>query len=415
MVPLPAWIVRVFSPERWSAVQAARLATGANPGGWIQLSVAPYATIERLLYVVPAIATFVATREMGRWWHGRRLWIILAPVILIAAAEAGLGISQFLTRDPADVNKPISGTYVNRNHYAGFLEMAIPLALMWGGAIWKKPRQSAPDQRHQGVPFFTAVQSGVLLATGALIFLGVTISLSRMGFLASLAGITVVALGWMMGRHRGSRHRSTKWWWLVPALVPILLTLLVATNGLILRFGDVPSTGEISSDGRLLIWKDTAHLAWAYKWTGCGLGALEHGLYPFRTSLAEYTIDFAHNDYLQILAELGPIGALLLAGLAIFIFRRLLFVVLSPMSKHWAVALGLLGSLLAIALHSFADFNLYIPANGLTLAWIAGVAACPALLDDPEPSNGDRPRSIRARDSHRLLHLPTQQTPLAEI
>jgi hypothetical protein len=49
--------------------------------------------------------------------------------------------------------------------------------------------------------------------------------------------------------------------------------------------------------------------------------------------------------------------------------------------KNWELALGLLAVFLALGLHSLADFNLYIPANALALAWLGGVAVSPGLRE----------------------------------
>jgi O-antigen ligase len=93
------------------------------------------------------------------------------------------------------------------------------------------------------------------------------------------------------------------------------------------------------------------------------------------------TIEFAHNDYLQYLAELGApaflAGFLFMLG----IFRHAVRSAMNqPSNDSRYVALACAGSFAAIMLHSLVDFNLYIPANAMLLAWIAGIAACPPCL-----------------------------------
>src|ERR1035437_7250989 len=88
------------------------------------------------------------------------------------------------------------------------------------------------------------------------------------------------------------------------------------------------------------------------------------------------TIDFAHNDYLQHLAELG--APAFLAGLLFMlgIFRRAVRSAMNESSDDRRyVSLACAGSFAAIGMHSLVDFNLYIPANAMLLAWIAGIAA----------------------------------------
>ena len=377
MVPLPPALVGFFSPHRWNSALAARIATGGELAAWLPISVAPAATLEQILNVLPAMAAFVAAREMGRWWGGRRLWIVVVPVIGVALLESLLGLTQFYAVHAASSeNQPVSGTYVNRNHFAGLLELALPLAIMWAVSVWTRARKHRRSQSAGA-----AAQASALLIVAACILVAVIGSLSRMGFIAALAAIATSGLGWLLVHERAAHSKLPKWLWLFPALLPLAIFALIAPDAMVLRFADTPGLGEMSADGRVQIWKETMGLIGAYKWTGTGLGAYEYGLYPFRKFSSAVTIDFAHNDYLQILAELGIIGALLVLSLAMVILWRPLAIILERDSRHWALAVGLVGSFAAIGLHSLVDFNLYIPANALALAWLAGIAASPGLRE----------------------------------
>ena len=164
------------------------------------------------------------------------------------------------------------------------------------------------------------------------------------------------------------------------AVLPLSMLVLLPNRGLILRFADMTSLQEVSARDRVEIWHDTLRLIADYKWSGCGLGAYERGLYRYQTVAPVNTIDFAHNDYLQIIAELGMPGSLLVLVLAGWIAMRALAVVLWRRDgRNWELAIGLFASLVALGLHSLADFNLYIPSNALAFAWISGVAVSPGL------------------------------------
>ena len=84
--------------------------------------------------------------------------------------------------------------------------------------------------------------------------------------------------------------------------------------------------------------------------------------------------DFAHNDYLQLFAELGLVGFSIGAALFGRIVHRALKAVKQLGPEAYLPLLGCLGAMTAIGFHSLVDFNLYIPANATVLAWIAGVA-----------------------------------------
>ena len=109
---------------------------------------------------------------------------------------------------------------------------------------------------------------------------------------------------------------------------------------------------------------------------GCGLGGYESAFEKFKTSAFDLAQDYAHNDYLQYLAELGAAGFAIAGAFLILIGKRALRA--SRLERdppiRW-IGLACAASLAAILIHSAADFNLYVPANAILLAWICGLAA----------------------------------------
>jgi O-antigen ligase len=363
IIPLPPSVVATLAPDRWDAVLAVRRVAGGDLSAWTELSLAPVATFERLLFVVPAIAAFLTARRMGTWWRATP-WIALAPIIAIAGIESFIGLAQFWTmRAAGGTTIPATGTYVNRNHFAGLLEMALPLALI--GAVWIRQRKPVGH---------IAKLLGVA-ALAACLFLGIVVSLSRTGFAVSLAAIATL-LGLLLLPGQGFRG---VWKWALPVVLPAVLFVWMPTSELESRF-TLTANEDVSTDTRVEIWRDTLHMIAARPVLGSGLGAYERGLYPFKTAKPTNTVDFAHNDYLQVTAELGLPGALLLACVAVWVLWSALRAAFQPQSKNREIAIALLGSFVAIGLHSLTDFNLYIPANGLVFAWLGGLAASPGLF-----------------------------------
>ena len=72
---------------------------------------------------------------------------------------------------------------------------------------------------------------------------------------------------------------------------------------------------------------------------------------------------------------------LLAIAFAVIVLIRPLSMLVRHGYKHWPLCAGLLGAFVAIGLHSLVDFNLYIPANALVLAWLAGVAMSPGMSE----------------------------------
>jgi O-antigen ligase len=387
VIPLPPSVVERLTPQHWQAVASARAATGYDPRAWVALSVAPSATFERLLDVVPAMAGFVAAREMAWWWRDR-MWIAVAPVIGIAFIESLVGLAQFyFMRVAGGATGAVQGTYVNRNHFAGLLEMAFPVAVVLAISTWRnsaaQSNQSRFNPAHFTLTTGPALRIALLLAISACLLTGVVLSQSRMGFISTLAGtaltMLIVPLSWANTDQAGGAQRRV-WRWVVPLALPLSILFLLPTRELVLRFANMASTQELSKDDRMGMWKDTLRFISAYKWTGSGLGAYEHGFYRYQTTAPVNTVDFAHNDYLQILAELGIPGAVIAGILAGCVVARILGVVLWRRdARNWELAVGLFASLVTIGAHSLADFNLYIPANALAFAWLSGVAVSPGL------------------------------------
>jgi O-antigen ligase len=301
----------------------------------------------------------------------------VAPVIAIAVMEAALGVLQFSANPHGESGfRSVSGSYVNRNHFAGLLELAFPLTLAWAPSLWADGRRrfsGAVDEGRRS----TASVVGIAMLLGAAVCIqaGVIVSLSRMGFAATLAALMTVTWGWLVRRRR--KQRTAVWLWLVPIVLSAAIVLM-STDGMVMRLGDSATTG-VFVDGRVQLWRDSFHLFRAYPWTGAGLGTFEHALYPFRTWLPTSAVDYAHNDYLQILAELGVVGFGLATAFAVSVMRRSVTAALCEHSRYAWLGLGLFASFVAIALHSVMDFNLYIPANALALAWLSGVAVSPEL------------------------------------
>jgi O-antigen ligase len=87
------------------------------------------------------------------------------------------------------------------------------------------------------------------------------------------------------------------------------------------------------------------------------------------------TVDYAHNDYLQVLAEFGVFGAI--AGLVFVLrlfYRSIRGALFTPSIDQRYLAIACIASFVAILLHSVVDFNMYVPANGMVFAWVAGIA-----------------------------------------
>ena len=357
LVPLPLGVLRLVSPAR------ARLVDTLVPlfpkPGWAPLSVTPSATVYYSLLLAMCGIVFLVIYDIG----GRLAahpWAVAVPLIVLAAAEAALGLLQASDPKPEIV---ATGTFAIRNHYAGFLEMVLPFAVIYGLAVLS--RQLRGGRGH--ITSMTSVLAACVgFVAAGLMLMGILASQSRMGFLStagSCAFIGVAAL-----------RRGRSWRRMRPALaagivIAVLAVFLLPSSRFILRFSD-------TEQDRPEVWRETLPLIATYPLFGCGLGGYESAFYPFKASNPTKYQEYAHNDYLQYLAEMGVVGFLIAAvPLAAVLYR---------LPGRWSqrlgpddgwVSLACAGSAVAIGLHSIADFNLYIPANMLVFAWVLGITA----------------------------------------
>ena len=366
VVPLPVSLVRVLSPARAEALAALdRIEARVN---FASLSVSPAATFQSFLLVCGYVIVFVLARELT-WRFDDRRWLAIVPIVAIGALEAALGVCQNFGRG---VDQVRWGTYVNHNHYAGFLEMALPFAVVYPVALWR----CTHARGHAAVA--PALAACGVWALAGLMFAGIVLSFSRMGFIAALASLFVmgaVALGARKLRWAArSRKRRIVTIGLVAALT-LASFVFLPSDKLIARFTQLVSA-DPSGEGRAQLWTETIPLVKAYPVFGCGLGEYETAFMRFKVFEPLVTDDFAHNDYVQLLAELGLVGFAIGATLAFSVVRtavRKSVEFQDPGARYFAVACA--DALAAILVHSLADFNLYIPANAMLLAWIAGMTA----------------------------------------
>jgi O-antigen ligase len=189
-----------------------------------------------------------------------------------------------------------------------------------------------------------------------------------MGFVAPLFSVT--AMGIVAWRGNGLRSAG-----LVGLLAAGLAVCFVAlpSDQLISRFAQAKD--DMTAEGRTELWKESLGLVRAYPVFGCGLGAYESAFLRFKVSVPLVSDDRAHNDYLQFLIELGAAGFVIgLALMGSIVARTWRSAARSADPDSRFLAIGCIGAMAAIGLHSLVDFNLYVPANAMLLAWICGVA-----------------------------------------
>ncbi len=252
-----------------------------------------------------------------------------------------------------------SGTFISPNNLAGFLELLLPLtvAFLLVGKV--------------------NVTTRILLGYATLAMgVGLAATFSRGGWLATAAGL-VLLLGILLG-HRNHRLKAVILLFTLLAGGGLFATKYLAqTPGYMRRVAqpDTEGPGVLDLDSRLEMWRAAAQMWQDHFWFGVGPAHYDYRFREYRPETLQLRPDRAHNDYLNLLADWGAIGGVVVfTGMGVFIWglfktwphvRRQENDFGSGQSNRFAFFLGVVGGLAALAVHSFMDFNLHIPANAL--------------------------------------------------
>ena len=379
-------------------------------------AVRAYLTQERQFVVSPLLLPLVALSllALGQWFFHRtassygtrmELQLLLAELLLLFLASqafrtiedwrsfvwfvmsfgffvALFGILQHLTfngklywfREMRFGGIPF-GPYVNRNHFAGFTELVIPVSLV--PLVLGKVRR----ERWFLVSLFAVVPIGALV-----------LSASRGGIISF--GVEVGALFlWLVLRRTVGKHLLTGG---AVLLLAFLMVSWLGVQQLVERFSSLQSL-EVTVGKRASMRADTWRIFLDHPWTGTGLGTLELVFPAYETLYDGRIVNHTHNDYLEGLAETGIAGGLCclwFLGVLLFDSLRRLSQPIGAFAS--TVQLSALIACLGFLTHSLVDFNLHIPGNALLFFLMANLATTEIRQLTPQiPNSGIERRDRR--------------------
>jgi len=252
----------------------------------------------------------------------------------------------------------IYGSYINHNHYAGLIELLVPIPL----ALSFYDRLEAGKRVMCG--FITMIMAASIFLSG-----------SRGGMVAFLVG-SIFFAACFLAQRKGRR----------PAL--ILAASLVILFGLIVWLGGNEIAARLAtiqqnlqaekSGGRLKILQDGIRMFKQRPIIGWGLGTFPTVYPQFRSFYTNLFVNEAHNDYLQALVETGVLGFAAVLWFLVMLYRRGLRRLGRESQLSVAMRLAALAACTGILAHSFVDFNLHIPANAAWYFVMCALATRPA-------------------------------------
>lgn len=296
----------------------------------------------------------------------RRLRRLAAAVAVAGTAIAIFGIVQHLTGDgkiywmvEPSQGGWIFGPYVNRNHFAGLMELWIPVAL--GLAL-------VPDNSFTG----RWLWCGAALVMAA----AVVLSASRGGLLA--VGVEVAALSVAAAALRG-RRRAVVGLLVSVALVAGLVWFLGGTQMVERLNSTIQPSSDIAEEAtgyRLELWKGTLEIFQQNVLIGSGLDTFATHFRTVKSFYTDAVWRYGHNAFLQFAAETGVVGL----GLGIWLIVAAVRGISGNLrrTRHTAsgaILTGMACGCLGFMVHGWLDFNFHVPANAANFVVLAAIVS----------------------------------------
>ncbi|MEW5901367.1 MAG: O-antigen ligase family protein [Acidobacteriota bacterium] len=376
IVPLPKTLAHLLSPQSYSYRES--FSATFPTENLTTISVIPGQTLRKALellsYVLLGwlIISTVKTR--------RQILRIFSVLVVMGTLEAFYGLYELTSASPRILFYPkthtpeaVTGTFVNRNHFSGYLEMVIPLAI--GLAIARLDVFSLAGLKWKE-RLLRFSEKG--LATNILLSLGIILMSLAIIFSQSRSGVTILILTFILFSgltllHQPSRRQKkrARAFLAVVFLLVVGISLYVGVRATLERF----SLDRILHEQRPVFWGHALRIFIRFPVFGSGLGTLTSLLPDIEQDGSLVRVFHAHNDYLEYLAELGFLGmGLLLAGILFLGIKAFLIWRERRHPEVKGLALGASISIICMLVHSLADFNLQIPANMLLFSTVLALA-----------------------------------------
>ncbi|MFH1625092.1 MAG: O-antigen ligase family protein [Pseudomonadota bacterium] len=397
MLPLPPPVLKHLSPKTYELYQQtlpgwpsevsggpidsenstnsvlAILNSQLTAHSWRSISIYRHASRKELFRILAYIGVFFLI--INNLVTERQIKRFVVTIMVTGTVVAFLGILQALSgvdsiywfwRSVHWGERPpgFFGPYVNRNHFAGYMEMVIPLSIGYLISYLSISNFQGGDWRYRLSALESRISKNLLIIFVIVVMItGLFLSLSRggiMSFLVSMTFLINLLLFFPRSRKRGS----------VASLISIFsisaLFLIWLGIGPVLERLSTLKDPDTVSPLRPVVYSDTINIVKDFPLFGTGLGTFEN-IYPrYKTAKTDLFFEHAHNDYLELLSDTGFFGALFLIGAILFF----LVVIVKRWTKRrypFAVGITLGGTagIVAILFHSATDFNMHIPANAM--------------------------------------------------
>jgi len=369
LIPLPAGITKVLSPKTYEVRHAFANAISQSAVGNLQfqISFVPFITKIEFYKWLTLIAFFLFLLHWKYLGDGFEITNQLIIVIfLIGVFESFYGMFEFFSGHHYVLYlkgiSSVTGTFINRNYFAGYLLMVIPLSM--GFFI---SREALLTGRFKGWRQRLSSLDGKTLLIGfgiIVMILGLIFSASRMGILSLLLSFTLISILFKSPR-KGKGFSKTS---LLILGLALLWALWIGLDAVISPFFNVSEDLK----WRWTVWGDTLRIVKDFSILGSGLGTFSQVFPMYKSFHMRRLVTHSENDFLQLSSEVGLIGMGILFILFIFLFVKavsgLRSMSITDSRRYFGIG-GLVG-ILALMFHSIVERNLQVPANAFLFTFL---------------------------------------------
>lgn len=370
------------------------------PLGQGPLSLDPNSTRLVLVQLATLLIYFSATLVFIDTPH--RLHVMVRTIMIFGFCLALFGLTQSFTSPTKvywirELNQSTAfGPFINRHHFAGYMELtiALPLGLLFAGAV---------EREKILLYLFVAGLMGVALVMTS----------SRGGIVSLVAEVLFLVIVTAIWRRPSERRRTRSGrlklfasrFGLAGALLVGLFIGVVLLGGefSINRFIDSVNTDDPTT-GRTHFWSVTLDIIKEHPVLGTGIGAFGviYTKYDSRNGL--FRLEQAHNDYLQVFSDGGIVLAVIAFAFVAILFWKAISRARSRDDFRRGVALASLSGCFAVLVHSFFDFTLHTTSNALLFLVLAALATINGRVEDAPP------RKHRKRSSTQMTQINPDQS-----
>lgn len=419
LIPLSAAMLADLSPRALDIYRQRDLATAVGTRTSFPISIDPRQTLLSLLMLGVFTLLLAGTARMLTRQSARQL---AAALCLVGVALAIAGLVQRATFNGklygfwelTQGGRPF-GPYVNRNHFAGWMLMVLPLAAGLLASVLVRSRAGVRPHWRDRLLWLASPDANKAILIGFAVLtmaLALVVTLSRSGITTMIAAMLCVSV---MTAVRRSAGRSR---FVIPLYLAAVTLAVVSLVGVDLIAARFVVDGVSDGEGRRAIWSDTWRMVNDFSLTGTGLNTFGSAALFYQTTLKGSHMREAHNDYLQLAAEGG-----LLAGLPIVVAIAVLAYGIrkrfcGDVGSIWWIRAGAVTGLLAVAAQSVVEFSLQMPGNAALFAVLCGVAlhdggrAVTRQRPDAAPVAPAEPGPPARQQSSKVVRFSAAERPL---